>query len=115
MVKPNTDTTNDGNTARMALSNKCCTVFAEILGLHQWLLDDLHVILLVLFSGLHVNADKFDEFCKLLVKKYVEKYSWYPMTVTLYKILVHGKDIIKNLALPMGLLSEQAGEARNKF
>lgn len=37
------------------------------------------------------------------------------MSVTLHKILVHGRDIIHSSALPIGLLSEQAGEARNKF
>lgn len=40
VVKPNAGTTNDGNTVRIALSDKNRMVFSEILGLHQWLLDD---------------------------------------------------------------------------
>jgi hypothetical protein len=37
------------------------------------------------------------------------------MPVTLHKILIHGEEIIKNSRLPLGMLSEQAGESRNKL
>ena len=37
------------------------------------------------------------------------------MTVTIHKILVHGKDIIESTTILYGMLSEQAVEARNKF
>lgn len=47
--------------------------------------------------------------------KYVKKYSWYNMTVTVHKILIHGAKIIESIPLPIGMLSEQAGESRNKF
>lgn len=36
------------------------------------------------------------------------------MTPTLHKVLVHGPAIIKNALLPIGQLSEEAAEARNK-
>lgn len=37
------------------------------------------------------------------------------MTVTIHKILVHGQEIIESNPLPVGMLSEQAAESRNKF
>ena len=36
------------------------------------------------------------------------------MTPTLHKVLVHGPDIVENALLPIGQLSEEAAEARNK-
>ena len=45
----------------------------------------------------------------------MEKYSWYPMTATVHKILVHGSQLIESSVLPIGSLGENASEARNKF
>lgn len=36
------------------------------------------------------------------------------MPVTVHKILMHGKEIIDAATLPIGMLSEEAEEARNK-
>lgn len=115
VVKPNAGTTNDGNTARMALSDENRNLFGEILGLQQWLLDDLHTILVAISCGLPIDDTKFGELGKTVATKYVAEYNWHPMTVTIHKLLVHGKDIIKQSILPVGLLSEQAAETRNKF
>lgn len=41
-------------------------------------------------------------------------YDWHPMTPTMHKILVHGAVIIEKALLPIGQLSEEAAEARNK-
>lgn len=45
---------------------------------------------------------------------YVQKYPWYPMPPTIHKILLHGPFVIANALLPIGQLSEEAQEARNK-
>jgi len=37
------------------------------------------------------------------------------MTATLHKILVHGADIIRTSILRVGMLGEEASEAKNKF
>jgi hypothetical protein len=37
------------------------------------------------------------------------------MTVTMHKILVHGAKIIDLSPVPIGVLSEQGSEARNKY
>lgn len=42
VIKPYAGTTNDGNTARTALSDKYRHIFAEILGMESWLVDDLY-------------------------------------------------------------------------
>lgn len=115
VVKPNSGTTNDGNTARTLLSDKNRATFAEILGIEQWLLDDLFIILVALSCGLPIDATKFGDFCKCVASKYVATYSWHPMTVTIHKILIHGQQIIQSSNLPIGMLSEQSAESRNKY
>ena len=115
VVRPTSGTTNDGNTARTALSDGNRGNFAKILNIDQWLLDGLFVILTVLSSNLPIDPEKFALFCKELAYKYVAQYGWHPMTVTLHKILVHGSKIIEKSNLPIGMLSEQAAESRNKF
>ncbi|XP_076396765.1 uncharacterized protein LOC143265943 [Megachile rotundata] len=47
-------------------------------------------------------------------KLYIRLYPWHPMTPTTHKILIHGPVIIQNAILPIGQLSEEAAEARNK-
>lgn len=77
--------------------------------------NDLHVILVALSSNFEIDPEKFQQFCSNLAAKYVEKYEWFHMSVTLHKILSHGSQIIKSSPLPIGMLSEQASESRNKF
>lgn len=46
---------------------------------------------------------------------YVHLYSWYHMPVSVHKLLIHGADICSHFSvLPIGILSEEASEARNK-
>lgn len=116
IVRPHSETTNDGNTARRVFATEeNRRIFSEILGIAKWLVDDLHTILVVINSGLPIDAEKFGSYCKSVAYKYVLEYDWHPMTVTLHKILMHGQSIIEMSSLPVGLLSEQAGESRNKF
>lgn len=49
------------------------------------------------------------------MKLYVNLYNWYYMPASVHKVLAHGADIIENLGIvPIGKLSEEAAEARNK-
>ena len=41
-------------------------------------------------------------------------YPWYYMPATVHKILFHGAEIISSVALPVGSLSKEAQESRNK-
>ena len=41
-------------------------------------------------------------------------YPWYPMTLTLHKILIHGCEVIELSTLPLDMFSEEAQETTNK-
>lgn len=112
MPKQQTGTTNDGNTARKFFRNP--EKSAEITGVNVELIKRLHVILECINSGFHINVNKFHEFAKQTRDLYIKEYSWYPMPVSVHKILFHGKEIIASCILPIGQLSEEAQEARNK-
>lgn len=47
-------------------------------------------------------------------KLLVENYRWYPIPVVVHKVLIHGSQIVEKNELSVGLLSEEAQEARNK-
>ncbi|KAJ4444718.1 hypothetical protein ANN_06515 [Periplaneta americana] len=72
------------------------------------------VILEVISSGHKVDTLKFAAYTMDTAKLYVQLYSWHPMTPTMHKILIHGPTVIENALLPIGQLSEEAAEARNK-
>lgn len=112
MPRQHTGNTNDGNTARKFFRN--AEKSAEITGINVGLIKRFHVILECINSGFPINSDKFDEYAKATSDLYIEEYSWYPMPVSVHKILFHGKDIICSCILPIGQLSEEAQEARNK-
>lgn len=42
-------------------------------------MDDLHTILGALWNGLLFDAEKFNDFCKSVAAKYVQKYNWFFM------------------------------------
>ncbi len=52
---------------------------------------------------------------KATANLYVELYPWYPMSPSVHKMLVYGKDFIKHAPVPIGPLSEEAQEALNKY
>lgn len=57
---------------------------------------------------------KFGEYCEDTAERYLSLYSWYYMPNTIHKVLIHGSKIISAAMLPIGMLSEEAQEARNK-
>lgn len=104
--------TNDGNTSRKFFADP--EKSAAITGLDIDLIRRLRTILETLSSGFRVDADKFAAFALETAKLYVRLYGWHPMTPTLHKILMHGAEVINHALLPIGQLSEEAAEARNK-
>lgn len=77
-------------------------------------MERLAVILEVISSGCKIDIVKLESYCQVTAKMYVELYPWYPLTPTLHKILIHGPKVIRHAILPIGALSEEAAEARNK-
>lgn len=104
--------TSDGNSARRFFADP--TTASKATGVDETIIRRFSVILFSLSSGREVNIDKFQEYCSTTCTLYEEMYSWYLMTPTVHKILVHGPIIMKNSVLPLGQLSEEAQEARNK-
>lgn len=110
--KPGFGSSNDGNTARRFFENSA--VSARILGVDETLISKFHTILQVLSSGFAVDVAKFQNFCLETARLFVNLYPWYCMPTSVHKILIHGFQIIEWAPLPIGQLSEEAQEARNK-
>ena len=105
-------TSNDGNTARRAFKNPA--VLATCLGLDEQLLRNFRTILIALSCHLPIDPVLFGDLCNATAEIYVKSYNWYNMSSTLHKILIHGSAIISTSVLPVGMLAEEASEARNK-
>lgn len=110
--KPGFGTSNDGNTARRFFKNH--EKSATITGLDDELLKRFYIILTTLSSGYEINVDKFESYVQDTRTLYLSTYSWYYMPVTIHKILTHSTQIIKKCIVPIGMLSEEAQESRNK-
>lgn len=111
-TKPGYGNSNDGNTSRRVFANP--EVAAELLEVDLDLVKRFATILEVISCGLPVDTDKFGAFASETAELYVSLYSWLPMSPTVHKILIHGPSVISNAILPIGQLSEEAAEARNK-
>ena len=48
-------------------------------------------------------------------ERYVSLYSWYYMSPTVHKILIHTKSLIEAQDLPIGYYSEEPPESLNKI
>lgn len=110
--KANFGNTNDGNTSRRFFEEY--EKSAEITGIDKNLIYRLKVILDTMCCGIKINSEKFEIYCKETAELYVSLYNFQPMTPTLHKVLRHGAAVIKEAILPIGQLSEEAAEARNK-
>ena len=103
---------NDGITARRFFLNSQESV--EILGLNAEHINRAHAILQVLSCGFAVDVERFKEYCFDTAKILVESYSWYCIPTSIHVVLIHGPLIIEWAPLPIGQLSEEAQESRNK-
>lgn len=110
--KPGFGSSNDGNTARRFFEN--ADIVSEITKINIDLIKKFHVILQTLSSGFDIDVNKFKTYALETAKLFVSLYPWYVMPVTVHKVLLHGSDIINSYLIPIGQLSEEAQEARNK-
>lgn len=78
------------------------------------LIKKMHTILIVVSCGHEINLESFRNFAHNTAKYFVEIYPWFCMPPTLHKFLIHGPEIVQHALLPIGELSEEAQEARNK-
>jgi len=105
-------TTNDGNTARRFFSDP--QLASQITKVDENLINRYATISNVLACGFEINYMTFEQFCTETAEYYVRLYPWYYMPPTVHKVLVHGSRKAKFAILPIGQLSEEALEARNK-
>ncbi|BES91384.1 Hypothetical protein NTJ_04193 [Nesidiocoris tenuis] len=112
MVKQGTGTTNDGNTSRRFFSNPA--LVAEITQVDERLISRLGVILEVICCLSPIDTSKFREYSHETATLATTLYPWYYLPANIHKILFHGTEIIESAALPIGSLSEEAQECRNK-
>lgn len=112
-MKQGHGTTNDGNTARRFF--EFSEIAASITGVNQDLIKRFKIILETISSGHHIDTIKFKDYAEATMKLYVDLYNWYYMPASVHKVLAHGAAIIEHSGLvPIGKLSEEAAEARNK-
>lgn len=105
--------TNDGNTARRFFADAVLT--AEITKVDYELIRRFKVILNALSSTREIDPDKFHKYASDTADIYLKNYgSWRTMSSTVHKVLRHGSAIIRHHILPLGELSEEAQESRNK-
>lgn len=105
-------TSNTGNVARRFFKNP--KKVSEITGVDVRLIHRFSIILAVISSGHEINYERFDEYSKETAKLYVHLYNWYRTPTSVHKILIHGSLAIKHALVPIGQLSEEAQESRNK-
>lgn len=60
------------------------------------------------------NITAFKDFCHETSRIYVSLYPWYPMPTSWHVALMHGYQIMETVPFPIGMLSEEAQECRNK-
>ncbi|XP_025411419.1 uncharacterized protein LOC112684234 [Sipha flava] len=105
-------TTNDGNTARRFFSNP--DVSSSITGVDKNIIVRFKVILEVISSGEKIKGVEFNNYTFETAQLFISKYPWFYLPASVHKILIHETQIVENAILPIGLLSEEAQEARNK-
>lgn len=105
-------TSNDGNTARRFFKDPVQS--AAITGVDEDIIKRISIILSALSSGYDLNYEAYDNYAVQTARLYVAKYPWYYMPASVHKILMHGSTVIKYSLLPIGQLSEEAQESRNK-
>lgn len=111
-VKPGYGTSNDGNTARIFFNEYKRT--ASLIGLDENLIYRFGTILRAIASGYEIDPSKFKDYCSDTRMLYITLYPWYFMPTTVHKLLIHGSEIIRNSIIPVGQMSEEASEAKNK-
>ena len=105
--------TNDGNTARKFFRYSKKT--SSISGINLEIIERLCVLLDAINSGFILDAKAFTEYALDTARKYVNKYPWFYMPVSMHILLIHGGAMIRNFHnIPLGALSEEAQESKNK-
>jgi hypothetical protein len=105
-------TSNDGNTARRFFGDPSTS--AEILGINEELLERFDTILRAVSSGFFLDTGEFHRYAVETARMLVSGYGWYKIPASVHKLLLHGAAVAEGMSLPIGAMSEEAAESRNK-
>lgn len=113
VVKQGVGTSNDGNTARAFFHNY--EISATVTGLDTNLIYRFAVILQAISSNKKLNIEKLKQYLLNTAEYCIFLYKWYYMPSSVHILLIHGAAICQHFSfIPIGTLSEEASEARNK-
>lgn len=104
--------TNSDNTVRRFFQQP--DLASQITGGSETIIRKFGVVLRDMSCGYNVNTDAFRQYAYETAEIFVHEYPWFYMPSSIHKILIHGGEIISNVGLPIGMMSEEALEARNK-
>ncbi|XP_067622258.1 uncharacterized protein [Eurosta solidaginis] len=110
--KPSSGNTNSGNTARRFFQEP--KLAALLTGISEELIRRFSVILRTMACGYKVNTHAFKIYSFDTAEIFFKTYPWFYMPSSVPKILIRGADIINYVSLSIGMMSEEAQEARNK-
>lgn len=88
---------------------------AEVLELDFTLVERLGIILKALNCKEEIDGEKFGKYALDTYKIFIQNYPWFYMPCTMHKVLAHGGEIIKSSPLPVGMMTEEGAEAKNKL
>jgi hypothetical protein len=115
MPKSGSGNTNDGNTARIFFKNPSTS--GSITRVPEDLINRYATIMGALSSSRLLNPKKLEEYCSETAHRLTSEYPTKNLTPTVHKILYHSPKIVEyfnQFSLPVGFLSEEALESRNK-
>lgn len=75
---------------------------------------NIHFSSKVISSCQEIHEDRFNTYTWETAELFVKLYGWYRMPPSVHKLLVHGSEAVKHAIVPIGQLSEEAQECRNK-
>ena len=115
-VRQGVGSSSTGNRAKAFFHN--FETVSNITGIDLEFLRDISQLLHMLSSHEHTNIDDFRRVAGNALDRYNHLYSWYAMSPTLHKVLVHGADIIsflKDDVPSFGMCSEEPMEGCHKL
>ena len=103
---------NDGNTTRRFFENTALS--SHITGVSEELTTKFTRILRAISNGYSINVEVFNEYALYIAEIYLNLYSWFYMPPSIHKILIQREKVVESAILPIGMISEEMQQARNK-
>ena len=86
----------------------------KITGVDCNIISRFNTILQALSSDFEIDVNNFSKFSRETAELLIACYPWYPIPPAVQRVLLHGSQTKKETLLPIGQMSEEAQESRNK-